>query len=212
MPSGRGRIIYVIIGAVWLAVVAFGGFQLWSYESTADTPAHPPLLWPAKSDIPRVAALPTLVLLAHPRCPCSRATMAELARLMTDCHEKVSANVLMLRPTGVAEGWERTHLWDSAAAIPGVSVIADADGAEARRFGAATSGQVLLYAADGRLLFSGGITESRGHEGDNAGRSAVTALVRGTASQVMRAPVFGCPLFDPSSTCPLEGSPECSKH
>jgi hypothetical protein len=125
---------------------------------------------------------------------------------MTDCDGKLIAAVLVFRPAGVPDGWERTDLWDSAAAIPGVLVVGDDEGAEALRFGAATSGQVLLYSADGRLLFAGGIIPSRGHEGDNAGRSAIIALVRGTATQVMRAPVFGCPLFDSSATCPLGGS------
>src|SRR5436190_6315 len=82
-------------------------------------------------------------------------------------------------------------------AIPGVTVRADVDGEAARRFGAATSGQALLYTADGRLLFSGGITESRGHEGDNAGRSAIAALVLGAEpTKLATSPVYGCPLFE----------------
>jgi hypothetical protein len=152
-----------------------------------------------------------LVLFAHPHCPCSRATIGELAKLMTDCRGKLTATVLMLRPAGVQDGWERTDLWDSAAAIPGVSVVSDAGGTESRRFGAVTSGQVLLFAPDGRLLFSGGITESRGHRGDNAGRSAVAALVLGTgrAAQPVFAPVYGCPLFNNTSSCLIEGTPAC---
>lgn len=106
------------------------------------------------------------------------------------------------------EGWERTGLWSSAAAISGVMVRADIDGEAARRFGAATSGQALLYAIDGRLLFSGGITESRGHEGDNAGRSAIAALVLGAKTATPAAsPVYGCPLFN---GLPLAGSSERS--
>lgn len=43
-----------------------------------------------------------------------------------------------------------------------------------RRFGAYTSGQVMLYDTDRRLAFNGGITGSRGHEGNNKGRQAIT--------------------------------------
>jgi hypothetical protein len=130
---------------------------------------------------------------------------------MTDCQGKLAATVLVLRPEGVADGWERTDLWDSAAAIPGVSVASDAGGAESRRFCAATSGQALLYAADGRLLFAGGITESRGHQGDNAGRSAVASHVLGSGppAQPSRTPVYGCPLFNESSPCPTNEIPAC---
>jgi hypothetical protein len=203
--------MYAVVGTVWAAAVAFGLSRLWRYEGTPNTPASPPLAWPADARLPRQADLPTLVLFAHPRCPCSRATIRELAKLMTDCGGRLTATVLVLRPVDVPDGWERTDLWDRAAAIPGVSVRCDAGGAESRRFGAATSGQTLLYAPDGRLLFAGGITESRGHEGDNAGRSAVISLVKGrnSATQSALTPVYGCPLFNESLPCPAEGNPAC---
>ncbi|MDB5332995.1 MAG: hypothetical protein JWP03_4146 [Phycisphaerales bacterium] len=208
------RIASALVAIAWAAAVAFGTSRLWTYESTPGSPARPPIAWPADSHVVPQSGLPTLVLFAHPHCPCSRATVGELAKLMTDCRGKLTATVLVLRPQGVKEGWERTDLWNSAAAIPGVSVVSDAAGTESRRFGAVTSGQVLLFAADGRLLFSGGITESRGHSGDNAGRSAVAALVLGTgrAAQPASAPVYGCPLFNTSSSCPTEGTPACHKN
>jgi len=132
---------------------------------------------------------------------------------MTRCHGKLTTTVLMLRPGGMPEGWERTDLWESAAVIPGVTVASDVGGFESRRFGAATSGQALLYAVDGRLLFAGGITGSRGHRGDNNGRAAVTALVldSGQAAPAWAAvtPVYGCPLSNDASPCPKEGTPAC---
>ena len=59
-------------------------------------------------------------------------------------------------------------------------VVNDVEGVEARRFGAQTSGTTSLYSPDGRLLFSGGITSSRGHEGDNAGEDALTQAISGS--------------------------------
>jgi hypothetical protein len=212
MPPARGRILYAVVGVLWAAVVAFGLSRLWKYEATAGAAALPPTAWPTGTHVSRTPGLPTLVLLTHPKCPCSRATLDELAALMTDCRGKLAATVLMLRPDGMPDGWERSDLWDSAAAIPGVSVASDVGGAESRRFGAATSGQSLLYAADGRLLFAGGITGSRGHRGDNDGRATVTALVLGTtaaASGPAATPVFGCPLSNDPSACPKEGTPPC---
>jgi hypothetical protein len=65
---------------------------------------------------------------------------------------------------------------------------------EAGRFGAETSGHTLLYGADGRLLFSGGITASRGHAGENAGESAIIALVNHQTPLRSQTLVFGCSL------------------
>jgi hypothetical protein len=89
-------------------------------------------------------------------------------------------------------GWERTDLWDSAAAIPGVHVMSDERGAQARVFGALVSGQTMLYDATGSLLFSGGITGARGHEGDNPSRTALTSMLVGQLTDPIRTPVFGC--------------------
>jgi hypothetical protein len=69
------------------------------------------------------------------------------------------------------------------------------DGSLARQLGAETSGYVALYDANGRLLFSGGITRSRGHEGESAGRRTICALLAGEVVADPKTPVFGCPLF-----------------
>jgi hypothetical protein len=114
---------------------------------------------------------------------------------------RLRAYVLFVKPHDYPESWSNTDLWLTAASIPGVTVLVDQDGIEANRFDASTSGQVLLYDQNGRLEFRGGITESRGHSGDNAGRSAVEALVNGRVAARDQTPVFGCPLFDPDSEC-----------
>ncbi len=114
--------------------------------------------------------------------------------------------MLFLKPEVFANGWEQTDSWRQAATIPDVTVVRDDSGLEARRFGAATSGQTLLYDAGGALLFSGGITGARGHAGDNAGQSELVSLLnRGPSSPAVTlnrgqsardaTSVFGCPLF-----------------
>ncbi len=107
----------------------------------------------------------------------------------------VKATVVFVRPEGFSEEWEKTDLWASATGIPGVETVVDVNGAEAWLFGSKTSGQTVLYNADGRLIFSGGITGSRGHSGDNDGRSAVLSLLRTGTAEKTRTAVFGCPLF-----------------
>jgi hypothetical protein len=206
-----GRLILCASTLLWLLMVSTGLWILWGYENTPGAGAHSPLLWPTDSRIQPAKDRATLVMLAHPHCPCTRASIGELASLMTHSQGRVTAYVLFLKPSGFVEDWEKTDLWQSAASIPGVNVVADESGAEARRFHAATSGQTLLFDAEGRLLFSGGITGSRGHSGDNTGRSAIVSLVNAGISEQTETFVFGCPLFNANSEC--QGtSHESDKH
>jgi hypothetical protein len=135
-------------------------------------------------------------MLAHPKCPCTRATVEELSKLMAHTQDRLKAFVLFVKPRGVPSDWDHTDLWQSASAIPGVTVLNDDDGVEAIRFDAHVSGQVMVYDREGKLVFQGGITESRGQIGDNAGRSAIEAQVNRGSSERDRTVVFGCPLFD----------------
>ncbi len=59
-----------------------------------------------------------------------------------------------MKPSEFFDGWEKTDLWRTASALPNVTVVRDDDGREAERFGAATSGQTLLYDARGELIFA----------------------------------------------------------
>jgi hypothetical protein len=118
---------------------------------------------------------------------------------------RIAAYVFFLRPAELPETWADTSLWRQAAAIPGVTARMDTDGIEARRFGSVTSGDTLVYGADGRLLFHGGITISRGHEGDNPVLSALVALARNSSVESTQTPVFGCSLFGPQ--CLQKGLP-----
>lgn len=198
MPARRLRdhdVFWCVLLGAWLTAMVVGGGYTWRDKLTpAAISADVPEQWPAGTTIPRADGLATLVMLVHPRCPCSRASVAELSRLMTDTHGRVDAHVLVVRPVDESEQWERTDLWDRAAAIPGVTVHTDIGGTEARLFGAIASGHVVVHDANGRLLFRGGITGARGHEGDNPGRSqASAAILRGLGEAV--GPTFGCELL-----------------
>jgi len=138
---------------------------------------------------------PTLVFVAHPQCTCTQASLDELEEVLARSPTHPKTYVLFLRPLVFEPGWGKTDLWRRAAALPDVTVLRDDDGREAHRFGVETSGQTLLYDGRGTLIFSGGITGSRGHAGDNAGESAlVDLLTRGQADR-RGTSVFGCPLF-----------------
>jgi hypothetical protein len=196
----NGTILIATI-ALWLLMICTGLGLLWSYGGTSGVAAAAPGQWPADSRVSRAADRATLVMLAHPRCPCTRASLGELARLMAQAHGRVTAYVIFVKPAEFPDGWEKTDLLVGASAIPGVTVVRDDGGVEAGRFRAATSGQTMLYDANGKLIFSGGITSARGHEGDNAGRAAVVSLLGADGAGQEATPVFGCPLFAQRDEC-----------
>jgi hypothetical protein len=191
---------------VWLVAAVAGLSVLWRFDNAPGIGANAPTKWPADSALARAHGQPTLVLLAHPQCSCTRASLDELGEALARARTRPKTYVLFLKPDGFSNGWEQTDSWRIAAALPDVTVVRDDGGREAHRFGVETSGETLLYGADGSLLFSGGITAARGHAGDNAGRSELVSLLNheqsaraGTHSRPApnrdATSVFGCPLF-----------------
>ena len=140
---------------------------------------------------------PLLLVFIHPRCSCTRATLEELDRLLEDSRAHVQIALIVYRSkaidatvdvsTGVFEGAKLLHRL--------VQVFPDRNGALAHRFGAATSGEIVLYGADGQLLFQGGITSMRSQAGDSEGSKALRKALTSGATQTKAASVFGCPIF-----------------
>jgi hypothetical protein len=125
--------------------------------------------------------------------------MRELNLIVSRCAGKVNAKVLFYRPENAPVDWETTDLWKSAELMTDVTPRADENGSETQLFNVTTSGHALLYGKDGTLLFSGGITPSRGHSGDNTGRLAIESLLRGDESVRRNSFVFGCSLCGPTT-------------
>lgn len=193
---------WAMLWIVWSSTVAFGLWSMLSYELTPAAAGDPPETWPGGSALTRSPEVPTLVVFLHPHCPCSRATLDELAVLAA--RRDVQMTFVFHKPAGLEEDWEQTDLWRTAAAFPGSRVVCDRSGVESGRFGTRTSGEALLYDVEGRLLFHGGVTPGRGHRGDNLGRSSLESLLTGKGPFQCKAPVFGCPLCgreaDPTPT------------
>jgi hypothetical protein len=196
-PSKKWSSERLLIGfaAFWLAGVSCGIFSLVRYSLAAGPQTQASMRWPAELGLSRVRGRPTLVMFVHPRCACSRASLSELAVLAANCPNAISSDVVFADPPGLVQRLQATDLWQSAQEIPDCTLIRDHDGAMARTLGAQTSGQVFLYDADGLLRFSGGITDSRGHAGSNAGRLAIEAIIRNETPATHLTPVFGCRLW-----------------
>jgi hypothetical protein len=188
------RFVPALLSVLWFGGVIAGMTWLRNYQNMPGRAGVASGLWPGRSPIVRPTDRPILIMAVHPHCPCTRASVGELALLMTRLQGQLSACVLFYKPKRFAANWEKTDLWQSAARIPGVTVRSDMDGVEARRFGAFTSGQTLVYDKSGRLLFSGGITDSRGHWGDNAGFQMIVSQITRGRRPPLHSPVFGCSL------------------
>ena len=183
-----------LITAIWATTVVVGFALLINHEEQPAAQAAAPLVWPSASQLPRSEKKATLIMFAHPFCPCTRASINELSKLVTRCRNKLNVEVVFLQPPGVTVDWEKSPSWQLARAIPGVTVRHDDQGGESNLFGARTSGEVVLYNPDGELIFHGGITGGRGHEGDNVGLDAVQSLLLHNHANVSGTPTFGCSL------------------
>ena len=188
------HVFTAILLAVWLLATGYGLGVMWRFDATPGPQASAPASWPADAAMRPAKGRWNLVMFNHPQCPCSRASIGELARILARIGKDVDTRILFYSPSGESAGWAKTDLWRSASAIPGVRTLVDRGGKAAAQFGATTSGQVLLYDASARLVFKGGLTAGRGHSGDSAGQEAILSLVRGGASNGTTAPVFGCSL------------------
>lgn len=203
-PAVRFSLVRVFLAVTWMTIVTGGMLAMIRYASAPGAASPSPSQWPARSHIFPDAKMPMLVMFAHPRCPCTKASVEELAQLAADCQGRFSAQVWFVKPAGTDNDWTNSSLWREAAAIPGVTAHCDNLGIEARIFGAETSGHTVLYDRDGRLLFQGGLTGARGHAGDNPGLDAVESFLKHEQFRQVRTAVYGCSLFSDES--PQESS------
>ena len=200
--SNRRWVNAASIGAftAWLAAAGIALGAIADYASKPGVAAPAPTSWPTESRLARSPGRATLVMIAHTKCACTRASLHELERVMARAGSRAEAFVVFVGPSESTGTAGLLDLRSTARAIPGVRVVEDAN--EARLFGAATSGQVVVYDDHGSLVFRGGITSARGHEGDSAGNEAVRRFVvtgvspAGSASNTSATEVFGCALFD----------------
>ncbi len=168
---------------LWSALVAIGAGTLYAYEGTPGQRGTTPATWPAASTLPHEGI--TVATFVHPECPCTRASITELA---TSISARAPATLLV-----VVEG-DPAEIADRLRALPSARVVIDAGGVEAARFGAKTSGHVVAYDARGSLAFSGGITPGRGHVGDNMGRRSLERILAGGSAVDPTRAVLGCEL------------------
>jgi hypothetical protein len=194
-PESKQRRIWMIAILIVCSISTVAGFAaMYKFDQTAGAVSDVPVQWPASTVLEGPATHGSLLVFVHPYCSCTVATVHELATLHADRKspgERPAMTILFYRPANSA--WKQGKLWDSARHdLPGARIIWDDGGREARRFGACTSGYALLYGARGNLLFKGGVTGSRGHEGDNFGIDELRTSIDTGRPAHRSSLVFGC--------------------
>lgn len=177
---------------LWLVGVLSSLYFLARYERTPGKDEPAPEVWPAKSKLPRTPGRSAMVVFAHPKCPCTVATIEELAQLVSRTQPNVDLTACFFAPENPDPGWMKTLALEEARRIDGLRIVEDVDGEEARRFHIRTSGRVVFYDPNGRLEYDGGITPGRGINGPANGSNALAALLSGNTTEVQNAPVYGC--------------------
>jgi hypothetical protein len=199
----KGRLILVSLGLLWVCSLA--GFAcMVRYDMEEGSSGSISERWPSQTHLVLEGHGHTLIVFLHPQCPCSTATVTELAKIVDHSPQplKVYADIAnsyldpqtqQIKCVGeVRPG--ATRLVNYVSEIPGVEIVPDAGNKVATAFGAETSGYTMLYDQEGKLAFAGGITASRGHEGDNDCADLLIEALKGRSTKVASSPVFGCKL------------------
>lgn len=196
MSAGKftSRMNKVTIG-LWATAVVVGFVFLWDYSNAPGVAGKPPKSWPKNAFVELTEGYSTLLIFAHPKCSCTEATFSELQRMLPHILEKVKIHVVFYHPHEFDLNWVKSDLFKLAQSLPIQSVIIDSKKQVINQFRPKTSGQVYLYSQNGDLVYSGGITPSRGHEGDSEGKKAVYSWVLESKLYKPTAFVFGCSLF-----------------
>jgi hypothetical protein len=212
-----------IVLAIWLLALSASTWWITAYQFGTDrvSPESYAASWPAGTSIAPAKHGPTLILFLHPKCPCSRATLAQAELLLADLQKHQVAlpatYVVATLPDTGNDDWTDTENLRRASQLPGAKLLIDRGGIEAQRFGATISGAIMLFDKDLKRHYAGGITASRGMEGSNIGCDAVRSLLQGDEVVVSSIPAFGCRLCLPHESvsqvkctnrvCPISHEP-----
>jgi len=174
---------------VWAAAILVSMGAVAKYQMKPGTQREAP----HRLSLRTSESLPHLYIFMHPQCPCSAASLSELERIQSRTVGKLTISVVFVTPRKDL-AWADSGLERRAKSTKGWIVTLDPGGRLAQSMGAATSGFAILFDRHGNKVFQGGITSSRGHEGDNAGHDAIVQFITTGSVPVSHTPVFGCSL------------------
>src|SRR5688572_20864684 len=80
--------IRILLVSAWLICLGVGVVILARYERTSGRVGGTPEQWPGHAAFSLHPWRSTLVMFAHPHCPCTRASIDELNRLLVKCEKR----------------------------------------------------------------------------------------------------------------------------
>ena len=190
-PPNRIKVVIL----VWSLLVFCGFGILVSYENRPGNSLKSPSILPPELNLTLSKDKPTLILVAHPFCNCTAASLYEYEQILSRTQSQVVSKIIFSIPPGMPQSdWRAAENIVAARNIAGSEVIIDTKGVAARRLGALTSGHVLLFDREQKLRFSGGITPGRSHRGDSRGKLQILKFLRENNLGDTSSPIFGCAL------------------
>ena len=136
----------------------------------------------------------TLVMVLHPKCPCSVSSLRALREVMVRYKDTFACEVCIAGDRTTSDS-ENEKL---AATIPGAKVEWITPKAAVERFGAHTSGQTYIFEKSGKLAYSGGLTPGRAVDNPRFALEIVEGVLH-HEPVATGSSVFGCPLEDARS-------------
>lgn len=135
-----------------------------------------------------------ILVFAHPFCPCTRATLAELEDSLQRASPELKVTIVFITAGLSADDVDRSATVAAAKQFPRVALQFDPSADMAKLFGASVSGEVFVFDAAGNRVFHGGITAGRGHRGHSVSKEAFEQVIRGKYEGAGEFPLFGCRL------------------
>lgn len=150
------------------------------YETTAGAAGSPQRL---------VSHGREVVMVVHPECPCTGASVRALRKLLESASVPVKARLRI-----VAYGSSRGDIAKEkyAMALPNAEAAWISAEEAKTKYGALTSGHVVAF-LNGNPVFHGGLTSGRGVESVSESQLRLRDFLAGKAVDAVR-PVFGCAL------------------
>src|SRR2546423_15284646 len=102
----------LLVLLLWAGLIVAGYAWLLRYNFAAGNTLTAPGRLPPPFGSPGGSRRPQLFIALHPRCPCSRATVAELAKILSRAPNAGDVTVLMYRPADRGESWLQGPLLD----------------------------------------------------------------------------------------------------
>jgi len=185
---------WIFLAAIlWLLAIAGGYSWIMARSFQASELGGNPVL-----DLKTVHMLdvekPTLFVFLHPECPCSEATVEELARISERCEGGLKIVGVFSDYSTLPRPPAQSRMWNKVESILGARSLLDEDAGLRHSFHAATSGECFLLGPDARVIYHGGITSARGHSGPSTGGDAIISFFNTGIISTVTAPVFGCTL------------------